>query len=377
MKFNLQASVYEERFRRYVAPRLMMRHWLGYQLMRTLLAYLPAYRRSDSRKPFWQTAVEMLIIAVRWRCLPFHYLRYGLYEREHRLREVLGYLPETVLYYRLLPAINRDVVLLDDKLTCKQILSAGEAAQPVLLAYGDAHTCHAATGWDRTHDHLDTLLRDWQSVVVKPARYSSGGDGVLPLIHKAGKLYDERGEVVSLKDFGATWGSWLLEEFVQQHTELATLNERSLNTFRVITTYAPAHGARVEYCVLKLGAGDGLADNAHGGGLYVRVDTVSGALDEVAFDETFTRHRRHPAGIGAFSGRRVSMIDEVVGLARQCAALFPRTRLVGWDIAVGTDGPLVIEGNSSPGLTNIQRTHGGVARTLGRTLTAAREGQHT
>ena len=69
-----------------------------------------------------------------------------------------------------------------------------------------------------------------------------------------------------------------------------------------------------------------------------------------------------------FGGYRVGMITEVVALAKRCAALFPQTMLVGWDIAISENGPLVIEGNSSPGLTNVQRTHGGVAHTLGLLL---------
>jgi hypothetical protein len=360
-----------------VAPRLMLPHWLRYQVKRTKLAYLPAYRRSNSRKSFGRSCFEAVLLAAWWRCLPFHYLRYGLYEREHSLKDVFGYLPETVFYYRLLSHVNRDVVLLDDKLVCKRVLGDADVPQAALLASGDEQNCLDAKGELVLENGLDDFLEDRQRVVVKPARYSSGGDGVMVLTHKTGTLYDEHQTGVSLSEYGATWGAWLLEEFVSQHHELAALNERSLNTFRVITTWRQEHGARVEHCILKLGSSTGLVDNAHDGGLYLRVDPDTGELDEMAFDETFTRHPQHPVSGVVFKGYRVSMMREIVALAERSASLFSQITVIGWDIAVAEDGPLVVEGNSSPGLTNVQRTHGGVAHTLGRYLADACNFQRT
>src|SRR5205823_8874275 len=104
-------------------------------------AYLPAYRRCRERKPVIRSVVEAVLLAARWRCLPFHYLRYGLYDRSFELRNIMDYLPETVLYYRLLPRRNHDTVLLDDKLVCKRILAAANIPQAQLLLSGDHQRC--------------------------------------------------------------------------------------------------------------------------------------------------------------------------------------------------------------------------------------------
>jgi putative polysaccharide biosynthesis protein len=373
VKFNLQAATFEARYRRAVAPRLMARHWLKYQLRRSRVAYLPALLRSGSRKPLWRIAGEVALLALRWRCLPFHYLRYGLYERGSDIQQLLSYLPETVFYYRLLAKLNHDTVLLDDKLVCKQLLRATGLPQAELLLSGDGDRCVDASGNPFDESAIYSLLTEGEAVVVKPARYSSGGDGVVVLTCLAGILRDHAEQVVSLKQYGAIWGPWLMERFVRQHTNLAALNQQSLNTLRVITTWHPRQGTQVEYCILKLGAGKGLVDNAHDGGLYLGVDKASGELSEVAFDESFMRHSKHPLSGAPFAGYKIEAIREVVALAERAAALFPQTVLVGWDIAIGENGPLIIEGNSSPGLTNVQRTHGGVANTLGRYLAHAYE----
>jgi hypothetical protein len=373
VKFNLKAAEFEERYRRAVAPRLMLGHWLAYQLKRSRIAYVPALRRSGNRKRAWRMAGEMALLVVRWRCLPFHYLRYGLYERDYDLKTVLSYLPETVFYYRVLSRLNRDTVLLDDKVVCKRILGAADVPQAELLLSGEGEHSFDASGNLVTADFLASVLTEGERVVIKPARYSSGGDGVMAVIHSAGTLRGQDGHVVALQQYGATWGSWLVERFVRQHPNLAALNDRSLNTLRVITTWHPQRGAQVEYCMLKLGAGKGLVDNAHDGGLYLGVDKDSGKLSEVAFDEAFVRHSKHPLSDVTFADYKIEAIREVVALVEHAAALFPQTILIGWDIAVGETGPLIIEGNSSPGLTNVQRTHGGVAPTLGRLLAHAYE----
>src|SRR5438270_10638898 len=102
MKFNLHAAKLTDRVRIALVPRLMLRQWWGYQVRRCHIAYLPAYRRCRERKPVIRSVVEAVLLAARWRCLPFHYLRYGLYDRSFELRNIMDYLPETVLYYRLL-----------------------------------------------------------------------------------------------------------------------------------------------------------------------------------------------------------------------------------------------------------------------------------
>lgn len=378
MKFNLQVAKFETRYRRVGAPRLMLPQWLRYQVRRSRIAYLPAFRRSQNRKPLPQCVREMALLGLRWRCLPFHYLRYGLYERGFNRKQLLLYLPETVFYYRLLARLNHDTVLLDDKIVCKRILGDASVPQAELLLSGDGEHCIDANGIPLNSNALDDVVTDGQMAVIKPARYSSGGDGVMVLTYGGGAFRDQAGQGVPLRQYAKTWGPWLMEQFVHQHPDLADLHAQSLNTLRVITTWHPDDGASVEYCILKLGASKGLVDNAHDGGLYVRVDKETGELSEVAFDESFMRHHKHPVSGVPFTGYKIEAIREVVALAERAAVLFPQTTLIGWDIAIGEDGPLIIEGNSSPGLTNVQRTHGGVADTLGRFLTdlSHRAGAH-
>ena len=78
--------------------------------------------------------------------MPFHYLRYGLYRTGYSLWAVFSYLPETVFYYRLLSKLNRDILLLDDKLVYKRILGDGGVRQARLLLSGEGQRWYDSIG---------------------------------------------------------------------------------------------------------------------------------------------------------------------------------------------------------------------------------------
>lgn len=309
------------------------------------VAYWPAFRRHSPRKPWPLVGWELLVLTGRWRCLPFHYFRYRLYDPAVTLGHALEYIPETVLYYRILNAVNEDTVLLDDKRLTHRLLSGGGIAKPALL------------GW-RAHgaDAIDGSVPDCD-VIIKPARYSSGGAGVMKLRLSGGTVMGEDGLPFDLADYRHKWGDWILEEFIEGAGGMP------LRTLRVITMARGTGSPEARYVVQKLQAkSTQVTDNAHSGGLYVGVDEATGQMGRYAYDETLRVRETDPVTGTPFADMRVPQLPEVIRLAEAAAALLPRTVFVGWDIGLSDRGPVVIEGNSSPGLTNIQRTRGGIAR---------------
>lgn len=328
--------------------------WLKYQVRRSRESYIPALRGCGDRKALPVIAWELASVTLRWRCLPFHYLRYGLYSKSvPETADVLGYLPETAMYYRILPITNTHEVLLDDKLVFKRILAACGVPHPPTRIVIDRHQTSATS--------VDLRAAGTSSVVAKPARFGSGGRNIFFF-----DLATPDGPA-ALDAFVAgecrRGRTWLVEDAVDQADELARLHPPSLNTFRIMTWIGPRGAPQVMYTMLKMGVGGRRTDNAHTDGLYVKVDE-RGALAPRAWDEQHRFHMVHPNSGVPFAGIRLSVVPAVHQLALQCAELFPDCAFVGWDIAVGTTGPVVLEGNSSPGLTIIQRTHGGMAQAM-------------
>jgi hypothetical protein len=344
MNFNLATAKVDRRLHQ-VGSRLLLPRWFAYQARRMRVAYWPAFRRHQRRKSWPRVASDLIVLSARWRCLPFHYFRYQLYNPAITREQALEYIPETVFYYRILNHVNEDVVLLDDKRLTHLLLSAGRIAKPLLL------------GWSSNgQDAIDSSGKD-RAVVIKPARYSSGGAGILRLQLSGGAVLSQDGRPFDLARYRREWGDWILEEFVNG------VGGRPLRTLRVITMAKPTSRPVVRYVVQKLQAEASLVtDNAHSGGLYVGVDEATGQLGRYAYDEALQVREHDPLTGIPFADTRIADIPDVIRLAEAAAALLPKTVLIGWDIGLSENGPVVIEGNSSPGLTNIQRTHGGVAR---------------
>ncbi|WP_455353809.1 sugar-transfer associated ATP-grasp domain-containing protein [Streptomyces sp. SYSU K217416] len=352
--FNHRQAVTEEWFRTQVLPRVSGARFLPYQVRQMRHEHLPAMLRDEDRKGLARIAGDLVKVSARWRCLPFHYFRYGGYRREVSSERACSYLPESALFHRFLPRVNRDAIDLDDKTSCKRILASAGIPQPALIASGDRRTGVTSAGdvvpLTEVLDHASGLGR----VVVKPSRYSSGGSGVV-IVRPGEDDFD-------LPAYAQRWGAWLVEQHVPQHSDLDVLNPYALNTFRVITLLREGV-AEVLYVMLKLGGAESTTDNSAAGGVQIRVHP-DGRLDRHGYDRYLNAHTRHGVSSVPFADHRISRMTEVRELAERCARLFPQVPFIGWDIALTPGGPVVIEGNSSPSLAHIQRTHGGVALEL-------------
>ncbi|MET8749406.1 sugar-transfer associated ATP-grasp domain-containing protein [Streptomyces sp. NPDC004667] len=344
----------EEWFRTEVLPRVSSARFLPYQVRQLRSEHLPAMLREEDRKSMARIAGDLVKVSARWRCLPFHYFRYGGYRREVSAERACSYLPETALFHRFLPRVNRDTIELDDKTSCKKILASDDVPQPALIASGDRHAGVMSDGEAVALPDVLDRVTGFERVVVKPSRYSSGGSGIV-IVRPGEDGFD-------LAGYAQQWGTWLVEQHVPQHPDLDVLNPYVLNTFRVITLLREGV-AEVLYVMLKLGGAEGITDNSAAGGMQIRVHT-DGRLDRHGYDRYLNAHTRHGVSSVPFSEHRISRMTEVWELAARCARLFPQVPFIGWDIALTPEGPVVIEGNSSPSLAHIQRTHGGIALEL-------------
>jgi hypothetical protein len=150
--------------------------------------------------------------------------------------------------------------------------------------------------------------------------------------------------------------------YVTNHPALAKLSTGALSSVRVVTCLDENNRPEVTHAVLRMARAPGIVvDNFHAGGVAARVDLATGELG-AATDLGLARSTRwwetHPVTGEQILGRRLPMWKEVLDLVLHAHAAFPDQIVVGWDVALLEDGPRLIEGNKSPDLDIIQRTHG-------------------
>lgn len=143
-------------------------------------------------------------------------------------------------------------------------------------------------------------------------------------------------------------GQYLVEETIRQHPEMERLHPGSINTLRVVTLLTNGE-PYVMYALIRVGGKGQCIDNICSGGMYAPVDE-NGMVFHDAFCELEERFYACHAESGVpFVGFQVPCFHEAVMLVKRAALVVPQVGYIGWDVAIGVDGPLLIEGNVIPG----------------------------
>ena len=148
--------------------------------------------------------------------------------------------------------------------------------------------------------------------------------------------------------------------YVTNHPELAAISSGALSSIRVVTCLDEYDDPEVTHAVLRMARMPGIVvDNFHAGGIAAPIDLNSGVVGR-ATDLGLRRDTRwfdaHPTTGARITGRRIPMWAEVLDVARRAHLAFVDQVVVGWDVAVLSEGPKLIEGNKGPDFDIIQRT---------------------
>jgi len=141
---------------------------------------------------------------------------------------------------------------------------------------------------------------------------------------------------------------YLVETFLTQHPMMASLSPTSVNSLRMITFFDGAD-VHVMEAVLRMGNGADV-DNYGRGGMYTVIDEKTGVAHYGAFDKYANTFTAHPISGTPIVGFQVPLYDEVLATLDAVSRVVPQIPYVGWDVAIGEHGPVIIEGNYNTGV---------------------------
>lgn len=192
-----------------------------------------------------------------------------------------------------------------------------------------------------------------RELVAKPAD-GEGGDGLMIL----GAFADADDLAARLPATVRTArGATVIQPRIATHPALCDLALGALPTVRVVTILDEAGAPEVVSATFRF-ASDPAAqvDNMKAGGLISAVDLVGGTLGPACRGYGGGDHAAHPVTGAAIVGRVLPDWPAVKALAAVAHAEgFADYALIGWDIAMTPQGPLLIEGNGKPGVLMPQR----------------------
>ena len=104
-------------------------------------------------------------------------------------------------------------------------------------------------------------------------------------------------------------------------------------------------------------------DNISSGGCQVGIWLNTGTLKKVGYSSYRSSgtkvYTKHPVTGVVFEDFKIPFFNEAKELIIRTASYMPGLRLVGWDIAIGESGPILIEGNSDYAMSGNDMSEGG------------------
>lgn len=183
--------------------------------------------------------------------------------------------------------------------------------------------------------------RDCGEVVLKPAKFSAGGRGIM-FWNAETDSPDKIAEYLQNTRFV------ICQEIIKQHHELNRLSPNSVNSIRMITVVFN-NEAHLLSSVLRMGSNDARVDNFTNGGIASGIKS-NGQLRNVAYDVCANKYERHPLGT-AFESVVIPNYSECLDIVEMLARRFATvSRIISWDFAIDESGqPLIVEFNLTRG----------------------------
>lgn len=191
------------------------------------------------------------------------------------------------------------------------------------------------------------------------------GNGIFKLDICDGKiLYNERPITIETLAHKIANATYLFQTTIKQHPEMSRMYDKSINTIRLITIRSLKDG-HIEFfpSILRIGANGSIVDNTSQGGIAVGFDPKNGRLNKYGyFKPAFgLRTTEHPNSKIKFEDFTIPFIKEAVEQAKYFHS-FLDLHSIGWDIAIGEDGPIFIEGNDNWEINGPQSCNRGLAK---------------
>jgi hypothetical protein len=176
-------------------------------------------------------------------------------------------------------------------------------------------------------------------------------DGVFLLkVDQEGKIFIDNKEY-SLEILKKKLGreNWFIQLKVNQHSIIDKVYSKAVNTIRLVTYIDKNGQVQIYDAILKIAMNDNTVDNWHLGGILCGVDLESGQLtgEGLATPGYGYLENEHPNSKAKFRDIVIPNINQIKKEAIKLHENLYNMQSIGWDIAIGEEGPIFIEGNDN------------------------------
>lgn len=330
------------------------------------------YNECDNKKSSSQIRSEINVCKKFWKCFPYHYYMYDLYENDKQLTKeaLLSYIPDFFWHYLFLPhhTSYKFWMLTDNKIFTERYFKCHNISQPDTLCNIIDGRIYSPDMVLLTYEQLKQKVdcNDNKKLFMKPAE-SGRGLGIY-IFHKnddgdylaSGNIFFNN----SFLDLTGKKQDYVIQKGIIQHPEISSIYPGSVNTVRIITENKEGH-VSVLCAMMRIGRGESEIDNASAGGIFLKIEIPSGKVGDFAMSYDCEKFSHHPDTGFVFHNYHLPLWHEIVKFARESAAKIPFFTHLAWDIALTPEGPIAIEINLGPGIGSLQISCGGLREVFG------------
>lgn len=135
----------------------------------------------------------------------------------------------------------------------------------------------------------------------------------------------------------------LVEEVIKQSKELSSLHKESINSLRIVTL-----NQQIVASYIRIGTGNSILDNLYHGGIIAPINIDTGIIDYPAIDKKGKTYEIHPDTGEPIIWFQIPKWNRIKRFAIECSKIIPEMSYISWDICLGENGPLLIDGNNYP-----------------------------
>ena len=166
-----------------------------------------------------------------------------------------------------------------------------------------------------------------------------------------------------LKGFRFQKGKYILQKRVYQHPGMNRLWDGAINTCRICTLF-DGEQVSVLSAVLRVGtSASAPVDNWAHGGISVGVHEDGSLVEYGVFKPGYGgKAYQHPDTGIRFCDFVIPEYEKAVELCKRAHLTLKETPAIGWDIAITTEGPTIIEGNDNWEISLMQASNHGLKK---------------
>ena len=323
------------------------------------------FLKDKNKKNVFIIFKEVLTLLVRKKEVPFYYFKH-LYKKD--ITNIMDYLgTKEGRRIQIHPELHKaeHACIMDNKLLFSIYAEKFALKTPKLYGHnlknqffydGKMQSIQDEEGLEKFFN-LMLISSGVNNVFVKPLS-GLGGKGCFKLDLKNLK------EQINLHAKSLLSEGHIYSKVVEQHPAIDEIHSKCINTIRLTTFMDNTGKVEIIAPLMRFGLGESVVDNASSGGFWVGIDPENGKLHNIghrSMEYGGGQLYQHPQSKFRFGGYKIPYYKEACEIVIDALKYIP-DRVIGWDVAITPEGPVLIEANTNPALDFCDVVSGGLLK---------------